>query len=90
MRFLQATRNKADAVTRKTAESRMIRDETHRQVREAVAGLPPRYREVVVLRYLEELPIAEVAEALGVKRGTVEVRLHRARGRLKGKLADLL
>jgi RNA polymerase sigma-70 factor, ECF subfamily len=60
------------------------------QVRKIVKSLPARYREVVVLRYLEELPIETVAEALGLSRNTVEVRLHRARGRLRDRLAGLM
>ena len=57
-------------------------------MREAVADLPPRDREVVVLYYLEGRPIAEVSEALGVSPGAVEVRLHRARGKLRESLSD--
>lgn len=60
------------------------------QVRRAVRALPTRYREVVVLRYLEELPVAEISEVLGVSRGAVEVRLSRARQRLRGSLAGLM
>jgi RNA polymerase sigma factor (sigma-70 family) len=64
--------------------------ETFEQVRRAVRNLPPRYREVVVLRYLEDLPITEVAELLGLSRNAVDVRLNRARSRLKDALAPLL
>jgi RNA polymerase sigma factor (sigma-70 family) len=41
--------------------------------------LHPADREAVVLHYLEELPIAEVAEICGVPPGTIKSRLHRAR-----------
>ena len=44
------------------------------------------HREVVVLHYLENLPIAEVAQSVGSTEGAANVRLHRARKRL----ADLL
>jgi RNA polymerase sigma-70 factor, ECF subfamily len=57
------------------------------KVRQAVRRLPLKYREVVVLRYLEEMPVGEVGRALGVSENVVSVRLNRARARLKGLLA---
>jgi RNA polymerase sigma-70 factor (ECF subfamily) len=60
------------------------------RVRAAVRALPARYREVVVLRYLEELPIAEIGQLLDLKPNTVEVRLTRARAALRTALADLM
>ena len=66
-------------------------DETRRQqVRDAVAALPPRDREVIVLFYLEDLPVAQIAQLLGVKNNAIEVRLHRARQRLKTQAGGLL
>ena len=65
-------------------------DETSQQVRAAVAELPPRNREVIVLFYLEEFSVAQIAELLGVKNNAIEVRLHRARQRLKTQLAALI
>jgi RNA polymerase sigma-70 factor (ECF subfamily) len=59
------------------------------QIRRAVNRLRPRDREVVVLHYLEELPVADVAGLLGVTRGAVEVRLSRARKRLRGLLEEV-
>ena len=64
--------------------------EIQAKVRLAVQSLPPRDREVIVLHYLEELPVAEIAGMLGLKCNAVEVRLHRARNRLKEKLERLL
>jgi len=65
-------------------------DETAQQVRDAVGQLPPRDREVIVLFYLEDFSVAQIAQLLGVKNNAVEVRLHRARQRLKTQLTDLL
>ncbi|HEU4397586.1 MAG TPA: sigma-70 family RNA polymerase sigma factor, partial [Actinomycetota bacterium] len=42
-----------------------------------LAGLPARYREAVVLRHVEDLPYAEVAEVLGQPVGTVKTHVHR-------------
>lgn len=72
------------------AGQRMFDDETAAQVREAVARLPGRDREVVVLHYLEHKPPAQIAALLGVSQNAVEVRLHRARARLKSRLANLM
>jgi RNA polymerase sigma factor (sigma-70 family) len=44
---------------------------------ELLAGLPARYREAVVLRHVEDLPYAEVAEVLGQPVGTVKTHVHR-------------
>jgi len=60
--------------------------ETGRQVREAVNRLRQRDKEVLVLHYLESMPIDEVAGVLGLRINTVEVRLHRARQRLADHL----
>jgi RNA polymerase sigma-70 factor (sigma-E family) len=51
----------------------------------ALGGLPRSQREAVVLRYLADLPEAEVSEALGVAAGTVKSHLHRARVALRAQ-----
>jgi RNA polymerase sigma factor (sigma-70 family) len=58
-------------------------------VREALDVLPPREREAVVLHYIEGLDTNEVASLLDARPGTVRVRLHRARRRLREGLAEL-
>lgn len=50
--------------------------------------LHPTDREAVVLHYLEELPLAQVAEICGVPAGTIKSRLHHARGVLRRTLQD--
>jgi RNA polymerase sigma factor (sigma-70 family) len=52
-------------------------------LRERVARLPDRFREVVLLRFYQEMSEAEMAETLGVPRGTVKSRLHGAIRELK-------
>ena len=54
-----------------------------RRVRDAVAQLPPKLRDVIEMHWFMELPFAEVAEALGVSRSAAKVRAHRAYKRLK-------
>jgi RNA polymerase sigma factor (sigma-70 family) len=60
------------------------------RVRYAIKALDPVYREATVLHYLDHLSIDEIAQVIGVRRNTVEVRLHRARRQLKIKLADIM
>jgi RNA polymerase sigma factor (sigma-70 family) len=57
-------------------------------VREALEVLPGREREAVLLHYVEGLAQHEVAALVGERPGTVRVRLHRARRRLRGHLAE--
>ena len=57
-------------------------------VRDAIATLPDRQREAVVLRYLADLSLAEVAEAMGCAIGTVKATLHHALGVLRVELEE--
>ena len=59
-------------------------------VRRAVRALPTKYREVVVLRYLQGLETAEICRLLTITSNTLNVRLNRARERLKGDLNEFL
>jgi RNA polymerase sigma-70 factor (ECF subfamily) len=60
------------------------------KAREIIARLPDIYRDAFVLRDLEEMPTADVAEALGVQPAAVRQRVHRARLMLRGLLSDLV
>jgi RNA polymerase sigma-70 factor (ECF subfamily) len=64
--------------------------ERDERVRQAVRRLPARDREVVVLRHLEQMDLDDVAAIVGATRAAVEVRLHRARAKLKTMLGDLM
>lgn len=55
-------------------------------VRTVLDELPPNHRAVLVLHYLEDLSIAEIAAIFGCPAGTVKSRLHHARKLLKGQL----
>lgn len=56
-------------------------------VQAALQVLSPKQRACVVLHYLADWPVSDVAEALGCREATVRVHLHRARGALAGVLA---
>lgn len=59
-------------------------------VQAALGRLSPEHREVLTLREFEGMNYEEIAEVLGVPRGTVESRLHRARSEMREKLKDYL
>jgi RNA polymerase sigma-70 factor (ECF subfamily) len=67
-------------------EARTIKHETSAMLESAIAGLPPRYRSVFVLRDIEGLSIAETAQCLDVNEENVKIRLHRARRMLRKSL----
>jgi RNA polymerase sigma-70 factor (ECF subfamily) len=56
------------------------------KAREGLARLPDIYRDAFVLRDLEEMPTARVAEVLGIDPAAVRQRVHRARLMLRGYL----
>lgn len=58
-------------------------------VRWAIRSLPVEFREVTVLRELEELSYQEIGIVLGIPKGTVMSRLARARKRLRELLANV-
>jgi RNA polymerase sigma-70 factor (sigma-E family) len=59
-------------------------------VRTAVAALPRRQRAAVVLRYYADLPVSEVAEALGCAEGTVKSLTAKAVAALRRELGEAL
>lgn len=59
----------------------------HGEVTAAVQALPPRQRAVVVCHYYLDLPVAEIAEMLGIRTGSVKAHLHQARASLARTLA---
>ena len=68
-------------------ESALLNVATGRSINEAVASLPPEFREVFVLRELEGLSYKEIADVAQVPIGTVMSRLSRAREALQRALA---
>lgn len=55
---------------------------------DVIARLRPKRRAAIVLRYYLDLPQDEIAEVLGVRRGTVKSLLHRALGELRAALEE--
>jgi RNA polymerase sigma factor (sigma-70 family) len=71
-------------------EEKYMDADEFRHVRRAVEALPARYREPVVLRYLQEIDTDETSRILGISKNTLNVRLSRARKRLREDLAELI
>lgn len=51
-----------------------------------IANLPPKYKEVILLHYYQELKLSEIAEILGESEATIKTRLKRARDMLRSEL----
>jgi RNA polymerase sigma-70 factor (ECF subfamily) len=64
------------------------RNEDRIAVRAAVERLSDNHREVILLRYIAELHIAEIAAALGISEAAVKMRLNRAMKQLADDLGD--
>jgi len=71
-------------------EERLERQERRRLVREAIETLPPAQRAAVVLRDVEGLSYAEIAQELGIPKGTVMSRIYYGRATLRDRLAATL
>ncbi len=79
-----------DESTRGTAPLQSVEDsEMYEKILELVAELPENYREVFVLKHVEDVTYTEIADILGISVSAVEARLFRARKMLRDKLAKL-
>lgn len=63
------------------------RSDTRDAVRRALDGLSPEHRQVLLLRFMQELDYGEIARALNVSEGTVKSRINRAKSKLREVLA---
>jgi len=77
------------AVDEGSSEQAAISREDHREVVAALAGLPVRRREAIVLRYWLDLPEREIAAAMGVSPGTVKSHVSRGLAALARALGSL-
>ena len=69
-------------------EQVMLSNAEREMVTSLIEELPAEFREVVILRDIEDLSYKEIAEITGTPLGTVMSRLNRARQRLQQRLAD--
>jgi RNA polymerase sigma-70 factor, ECF subfamily len=75
---------------REVPSDALERKELRQLLQDAVQRLPPIYREVLVMRDVQDFNIAETAAALGVSEGVVKTRLLRARLMMQKELAPKL
>jgi RNA polymerase sigma-70 factor (ECF subfamily) len=78
---------RSPSALREAPEQAVLDQETQEMVEQAIAGLPPKYREVYVLSEVEHLSNAEIAELLDLNLPGVKSRLHRARLMMREALA---
>lgn len=71
-------------------DRRLLEDELHRAIEEALASLPEKERLAVILRRYEEIPYEEIAVILSISLPAVKSLLFRARNTLREKLAPYL
>jgi len=71
------------------ALDRLLSRERTDLILRAITDLPPAFREVITLRFEEEMKLEEIANALAVPMGTVKTRLHRALKVMKQSLRKL-
>ena len=64
-------------------ESRLIASENADWVRGGILELPPRQREVLLLKYFDDLSCREIGEKIGIEESTVKRHLADARKRLR-------
>ena len=65
------------------AEGEREQKEVQAMIQKGLEELAPKYREVLILHYLEDLPYKEIADVLHIPLGTVSVRIRRAKAALK-------
>jgi RNA polymerase sigma-70 factor, ECF subfamily len=73
-----------------TPEEAVLQNDRGTLVRKALEELPPNFREVLILREIEEMSYREIAYITGMPAGTVMSSLSRARGRLRQALTTLM
>jgi RNA polymerase sigma-70 factor (ECF subfamily) len=71
------------------AATQLVNRDLGRRLAGAVAELPEKYRRPLLLKEIEGMTYAEIAELLGWPIGTVQIRIHRARLRLRERAAAL-
>lgn len=87
---LAGSENQSSIDRKKEPIANLLDIELGEQVRKALAHLPHRQREAIVLFEYEDQSLAEIAAITGAEVGTVKWRLHEARARLRQELARYL
>ncbi|GKU76646.1 RNA polymerase sigma factor SigW [Paenibacillus sp. L3-i20] len=74
----------------RTPESELILSDTQRIIHQAMESLPPKYKTVMMLRYIQDMSLQEVGDILDMPVTTIKTRVHRGREFLRKKLEHRL
>ncbi len=86
--FLSTELSEKSAITSNTPLHNLIKMEEEKKIWEAVEKLPEEYKEVIILRHLQELSYDEISKILNLKLGTVKNRIFKARQELANLLEE--
>ena len=70
-------------------EEQVEKMEMQERIHYEIGRLPDKYRSVIILRYIEELPLQEIGDILKLPLGTVKTRVHRGREALRKQMSNL-
>ena len=88
LKFLSKATNDTNIVP--SADKTTMDKETFDSIRRVIMTLPAKYREPVVLTYLQQLPMDDICQMLGISKNLLQVRLNRAKQQLKDNLAEFI
>lgn len=74
----------------RTPESEVLLTETQRIVHQAIETLPPKYKTIMMLRYIQDMSLQEIGDVLDMPVTTIKTRVHRGRDFLRKKLEHKL
>ena len=77
------------ASTEELPEEEVLKMEMQDRVQYEISRLPDKYRAVIVLKYMEDLPLQEISDILEMPLGTVKTRIHRGREALRKQLSTM-
>lgn len=77
------------AATGELPEEEVLKMEMQDRVQYEISRLPDKYRAVIVLKYMEDLPLQEISDILEMPLGTVKTRIHRGREALRKQLSNM-
>jgi RNA polymerase sigma-70 factor, ECF subfamily len=87
-KYLQEVRTSPFSQEYLNAELELRKNEEYRTLQEAISRLPPKYQEVIALKYFEDKEIKEIAGILSKPEGTVKSLLHRGIEKLRNILTQ--
>lgn len=77
------------AASEELPEDQVMKMEMQDRVQYEISRLPDKYRAVIVLKYMEDLPLQEISDILEMPLGTVKTRIHRGREALRKQLSNM-